>query len=383
MSERNKVNGPVRPQMERCRVLFCPVLTAAGLVLTGLGFFSGCYTLKQGAVMLGYLGRAEPLENLPDSGSPEPGEREKNRIFVERVHDIRRFAVGELGLRESQNYTRYVRLDRSYLAAVVSASAKDSFTRYEWWFPVVGAVPYKGFFDPEDAGREKARLERKGLDVWVRGVDAFSTLGWFRDPLYSYMRDYPPERLADLIIHELVHATVFIRGQVQFNEELAEFIGREGARLYMESRFGAESEEYRRMENAGADSAAFLAFIQGLIVELEDLYQSGSARETVLEEKERIVSAAMRRFDDEYETRFRSDDYRGFSRVPVNNAYLELYRLYYAGDMFFDRMYERYGRNLPVFAAAARSLNGSGPARRDPRGEFERALEIRAGAGKP
>ena len=131
-----------------------PLLLALALVLGAAALFSGCYTLKQGTTMLGYLGRAVPLETL-ESGSGGVGEEaERSRVFAERVRDIRAFAVGELGLRETKNYTRYVQIDLDYLAAVVSAAAKDSFTRYEWWFPVVGKVPYKGFFDPADARKE-------------------------------------------------------------------------------------------------------------------------------------------------------------------------------------------------------------------------------------
>ncbi|MDR1100277.1 MAG: aminopeptidase, partial [Treponema sp.] len=214
-----------------------PALMAAALILGGSAFFSGCYTLTQGTAMLGYLARAVPLESLLEDGDSAFGSAaEENRRFVELVHDIRRFAIDELGLAASENYTTYVAIDRDYLAAVVSASAADSFDRHEWWFPVVGSVPYKGFFSAAGARKERVKLEKRGLDVWVRGVDAFSTLGWFQDPLYSYMRSYPPDRLADLLIHESVHATVFLKGHVQFNEELAEFIGSEGARLYMESR---------------------------------------------------------------------------------------------------------------------------------------------------
>jgi predicted aminopeptidase len=232
---------------------------------------SGCYTLKQGTALLGYLGRAVPLEALLES---EASEAEKNRHFVDLVHDIRRFAKEELGLSLGRNYTRYVKIDRDYLAAVVSACAADSFTRHEWKYPVVGSLPYKGFFKVEDARKEREKLEKKGLDVWIRGVDAFSTLGWFRDPLYSFMRDYTPDRLADLIIHESLHATVFIKGQPQFNEELAEFAGSEGARMYMESRYGTDSDEYRNMIAGEADNKRYVTFLQGLIRELNELYES-------------------------------------------------------------------------------------------------------------
>ncbi|MDR0600458.1 MAG: aminopeptidase [Treponema sp.] len=358
-----------------------PVLAALALLILGLFLFSGCYTLKQGAVMLGYLSRAEPLEKLARGG--ETGD------FVERVRDIRRFALDELGLKESKNYTRYVEIDRDYLAAVVSASAADSFTRHYWRFPVVGALPYKGFFDPEDARKEAARLKAQGLDVWIRGVDAFSTLGWFRDPLYSYMKNYSPHQLADLIIHELLHATVFIRGQSGFNEQLAEFVGTQGARLYIESRFGPDSGEYRGIDADRADRAAFLAFTGALTAELETLYASSVSGEEKRAKKEAIIKAARERFARDYAGVFKSETYRGVSSLPVNNAYLDLYRLYHGEDRFFAGLYEKIPlpsaapgaasaapeiARLRTFIAAAASLSGSRPARKDPRASLAAAL---------
>jgi predicted aminopeptidase len=315
--------------------------------------------------MLGYLSRAVPLESLLESetGDAEDPETEKNRRFAERVQDIRRYATEELGLNLGKNYTRYVKIDRDYLAAVVSACATDSFTRHEWKYPVVGAMPYKGFFKIEDARKERAKLEKKGLDVWIRSVEAFSTLGWFRDPLYSYMRDYPPDRLADLIIHESLHVTVFIKGQGQFNEELAEFVGSKGARLYMESRFGADSAEYSDMLAAEADNSRYVAFIQGLIKELNELYENEKGREEKLNEKERIISAAKERFTAEYESVFSGEGYRGFSELPVNNAYLELYRLYYTDDAYIAGLFEKSGKTLPEFIAAAKSISKKGNGR--------------------
>ena len=287
------------------------------------------------------------------------------------MNDIRGFAMDELGLAMSKNYTHYVEIDRDYLAAIVSASAKDSFSRHEWWFPVVGAMPYKGFFNVEDARKERAKLEKKELDVWIRGVDAFSTLGWFKDPLYSYMRGYSAARLANLIIHELVHATVFVKGQVQFNEELAEFIGSEGARQYMESRFGTDSEEYRQMFTSEDDNKKFVAFIQELIAELNALYSGDLDREEKLKRKENIIKASQERFEAEYESRFSGDNYRGFSKLPVNNAYLELYRLYHAEDNYFAGLYERSGGDLPAFIAAAKTVTKKGGS---PRAQLEKAL---------
>ncbi|MCL2806342.1 MAG: aminopeptidase [Treponema sp.] len=306
--------------------------------------FSGCYTLKQGVTLLGYLNRAIPLEQVD------------NEEFVSLVMDIRAFAMEDLGLSMSKNYTRYVEIDRNYLAAIVSASARDSFRRHEWRFPIVGRMPYKGFFDNNDAYKERSKLEKKDLDVWIRGVDAFSTLGWFRDPLYSYMRQYSPAALADLIIHELVHATVFLKGNVKFNEELAQFIGSEGARLFVEKRYGLDSEEYLKMQTAEKDRENYVAFIQELTAELNVLYLSDAGREEKLAGKELIIKTAKERFKDEYETRFSGDNYLGFIDLPVNNAYLELFRLYHTEDNFYEDLYEHTGRDLPALIAAAKTL---------------------------
>ena len=335
--------------------------------------FSGCYTLKQGTTMLGYLGKAVPLEKLAAGENSEYGD------FIERVEDITRFATEELGLRASKNYTRFVELDRDYLAAVVSACAADSFTRHEWRFPIVGAVPYKGFFDPADARKEAARLQSQGLDVWVRSVDAFSTLGWFKDPLFSYMKNYSEYQLADLLIHELVHATAFIRGRIQFNEQLAEFIGSRGAELYIINRFGIDSEEYRSINANAADRLAFRTFLTELTGELEVLYARRDInREAKLSEKDNIIKAAKERFEAEYESRFLSENYRGFSSMPVNNAYLDLFRLYYEEDSFFADLFENLPGDetakLQLLIAAAASLNNSRETRRDPRNALIAAL---------
>ena len=346
-----------------------PFFAAAAALLGCAAVFSGCYTLKQGAAMLGYLGKAVPVETLLAGTSGADAE------FARRVADIRSFAQEELGLRKTANYTKYVAIDRDYLAAVVSASAADSFARHEWWFPVVGSVPYKGFFNPDDARKERARLEKKGLDVWVRGVDAFSSLGWFSDPLYSYMKDYPVHRLADLIIHESLHATVFLKNHAQFNEELAEFVGSEGARLYIEKTFGEDSDESRAIAASDGDNAVFLGFIRELIAELELLYAGSISREEKLQKKAEIILAAKVRFAETYDTLFKNDNYRGFSDLPVNNAYLELYRLYYEEDSYFRDLYARSGSDLPRFIAAAKTLKAA-KSRGDPKAQLEKALGL-------
>ena len=326
--------------------------------------------------MLSYLGRSVALEELVK----DPNASEEDELFYQRVESIRRFATEELGLKASKNYTRYVSLDRDYLVAVVSACADDSFARHQWWFPVVGRVPYKGFFNVGGAMRERTRLERKNLDVWIGRVDAFSTLGWFSDPLYSFMKNYYERYLADLIIHELLHATVWISGHSQFNEELAEFVGSEGSRLYMERRYGTsssdtDSDAAKAGENAAlADSAAFQAFIRSLIADLDELYKLDISREEKLIRKEEIIENAKNRFDENYDEHFITDNYRHLGSFPINNAYLSLFMLYHEEDHFYKDLYERSGSDLQRFISAATTLSARPGRGYDPKLELERAL---------
>ena len=342
------------------------------LLLMGIALcLSGCYTLKQGFTLIGYLSRGKPLDSIRNA-SDEEGDTEKNRQFVDHVMAIRRFAQEELGLRETKNYTRYVDINRNYLAAVVSGTAKDSFAPYQWRYPIIGRAPYKGFFSIEDARREAIKLEKRDLDVWIRGVDAFSTLGWFRDPLYSYMREYPIHQLADLLIHELFHATVYITGQSQFNEELAEFIGREGARQFILATFGPNSAELDAMHQEQADSRTYIAFLRELIADLEAVYSQEIPREEKLSRKEQLIQEAQKLFEAEYDSRFLSDAYRGFAELQVNNAYLSLFRLYYGERDYYQELYTASGLDLPGFIAAAKTIRSRG----DPKSQLIQALGL-------
>jgi predicted aminopeptidase len=163
---------------------------------------------------------------------------------------------------------------------------------------------------------------------------------------------------------------VYIKSNSQFNEELAEFVGSQGSKLYIENRYGRESEEYRAMSTPNADNAAYVAFIRELCAELEALYSGGGDRETILEQKALIIKAAQERFEAEYESRFSGENYRFFSTLPINNAYLALYRLYYAKDNYLEELFIRSGADLKAFIAAAKTISQKG----SPREQLEAAL---------
>jgi predicted aminopeptidase len=185
------------------------------------------------------------------------------------------------------------------------------------------------------------------------------------------MRRYSDYQLADLLIHEWLHATVYITGQSQFDEELAEFIGTEGARLYIEQKYSSDSPEYLQLDDAKVDSAAYVAYLQNLIAELESLYQSDVSKEEKLVQKAAIIKASQERFARDYDNLFSGENYRSFAELPVNNAYLELYRLYYEGGSFYRDLYEKSGRNLPHYIAAAKTIKKH---EKNPRAALAKAL---------
>ncbi len=317
----------------------------------------GCYFLKQGSYLLRYTGRAvDNQELLLDSKTPE-----STRNFLRRVNDISDFALKELGLENNRNYSRYVKIDRDFLACVVSATKKYSFEPYCWSYPLVGDMPYKGFYEKDDALKEAARLEKRGYDVWVREVDAFSTLGYLTDPLYSYMENYSAYRIANLIIHEQAHATLFLKGQGDFNESFATFVGDTGAKHYIADRYGAGSREYTTIFAREADRETFLKELEKLKNRLHDLYLRQPAD---MEERKRAeLEEFKEQMREHYDTLYRTNAYRGVPDLPINNAFLSLYSLYNNNIELFEEIYRLYDGNLrrcisAIKNAAQGSKNG-------------------------
>ncbi len=315
---------------------------------------SSCYYVKQGTRLLSYQASAKRVEAV----LADPAVPEDTRAFLELTTRIRAFAVDELGLKPTRNYSSYADIGRDTLAYVVSACAPLSFDRHYWNYPFMGKLPYKGFFDEPDARAEAERLKKTGLDVITRRVDAFSTLGFLADPLYSFMGKYDEYRIANLLIHELAHATLFVKNQPQFNEEFATFVGDAGALLWMQREHGADGPELRAVRDADADSAAFTAYLRGLAAELETVYRSARTDAEKKTEKSRIFTAAKPAYDDGYAARFRTDAYRSFDPSKLNNAYLDLYRLYEGEPALYAAYYDRAcAKDLRAFVSTIVALS--------------------------
>ena len=324
-----------------------------GLVAIAV-LLSSCWYVKQATHFLAERASAVPVERVASDPDTPP----ETVAMLETVELVRRFAVDRVGLSPTKNYTRYVALDRDYVADVVSACAADSFERYRWRYPVLGELPYKGFYDKADAMREAARLKEAGLDVIVRPVEAFSSLGYFKDPLYSFMASSEEDEIAELVIHESAHATLFVKGADQFNEGFATFVGRRGAELYLEDRYGPDSPRAARRRARAADGGAFVGFMRGTAALLEETYADASmGRDERLVRKAAVIAERAGLFAAERERMFTGEAYRRFDMSTINNAYIDLYRLYEDDLSLFEAWFERVaGASLPKFVSTLSAL---------------------------
>lgn len=216
------------------------VLLLIAIFLTA-AFLTGCSPLyvvraayEEGKILLG-------RESIPDviaDPSTSPEVREK----LELVMRARNFAES-IGLSAGESFTQYSHIEKDVLAWVMLACKKDAFEPYTWWYPVVGTVPYKGYFEKEDAECDVNRLEQRGYEVWIRGTEAFSTLGWFNDPVLTTTIKHEGHDVANTVIHEIFHQTVWIPGSVDFNESAANVIGNLGAITFFEQELSQCTEE--------------------------------------------------------------------------------------------------------------------------------------------
>jgi predicted aminopeptidase len=341
------------------------------MLLVSLAVFQGCYLLKQGASLIRYYRDAEEIQTVLTRMDLEPDERST----LELVGEIRLFAISELNLKSNENYTRYKKVDKEYLVDVVSACEKTSFEPYLWHFPLFGAFPYKGFFRKEDALRQAKRLRKKGYDVFVRKAEAFSTLGFFKDPIFSFMTGYSEFDLASLIIHEQTHSTIYVKNRTEFNEQLATFIGREGALLFIGKKYGEDSEEYQTILDGLADQNQFQNLMRELYERLDALYQSDADEDEKIHKKQDIIGWFQMDLANRYTDHFTTDIYRKIADVPINNAVILSVMRYTADLSLFYRFYEMTGRDLSLMISELSVLHSR---RKDPWAFMKNYIEKRA-----
>lgn len=276
-------------------------------LLVLLPALSGCYILTQAGGQLRMLLNSRNIDELV----ADPNVPADKKLKLLKVREIKEFGEHELGLSRSSNYESFYDTQGQPITYIVSACRKDRFEPHTWWFPIVGTVPYKGFFDKEDARAEARSLEALGLDVSLGAAAAYSTLGYFPDPVLSTMLEYPDEQLAALILHELTHGTIYLPGGTDFNEGLASFVGWQGALEFARRRQGISSEAYEKTVRAFAAEERRDARAKELFGKLDELYKSNRTREEKLEERVKIAGPKVNNAEILMQRRYgRYDEFR-------------------------------------------------------------------------
>ena len=307
-------------------------LTAALALLVILPGCAVTYVARAAYEEARILWRRQPIERVL-AGDVDAATREK----LELTLAVRAFAHATLGLSMGGSYTSLARVEHDQVVHIVSAAPRDRLVPYTWWFPIVGRVPYRGYFDPQAAAAEATCLEDDGYDTYVRPAVAFSTLGWFNDPLLSNMLRYDQVRLAQIIIHELLHSTIYIPGQGAFNESFATFVGFRGAIAFFASQ--GDTVRMRRAQALWEDSLTFSGFLAVVIARLERAYATG-----ITPEDRRALFRALQ--DDYAEEHWQTNEYEKFAGRPLNNAIIVHQRLYADQLELFERAYAHNGRDL-------------------------------------
>jgi predicted aminopeptidase len=314
----------------------------AAIILLILG--SGCrmmYILHAASGQFRVIHHSIPIEEALKKKELSQKQQERLRL----VAQVKSFGENELGLKKSHNYeTVYLESDENPIYTV-SASPKDQLTRITWWFPVVGSMPYLGFFDLKKATSEKEKLIQKDLDVVIGKAEAYSTLGWFQDPVTFNLLDGSPVDLVETILHEMTHTTLYVKGEGEFNEGFAMLVGKRGASQFFLKQYGPSNtfteEAMRRIQ----DERHFSAFISSLFKELEALYNSPLSYEEKLIGREEIFQKAISSFHQVRE-QLQTNRFNRFGKVEMNNAYLMAIGLYHRHFHLFEEVLERHDSSI-------------------------------------
>ena len=312
------------------------LLLVLGIVVLGARFEVGyLYQLGKGQIAL--LWKAKPIDAVLRGDALSPDQRAK----LELVQAIREFAQREIGLNPSQNYTAYVDIGRGPVSWNLIVCPRDRLEPLEWSYPIVGSVPYRGYFDRATAEKARDQYTAEGYDTHLRPVGAYSTLGWFSDPVVSPMLRYSEGDLADLIIHELTHVTAWVKGDVAFNEGLASFVGETGALMWLQREYGDDAQAVQQMLDERADRVVFRKFMRDIAARLTVLYRSDAPDKSTL--RQQIFDDARAEF---HALPLKTDLYGRFPSWELNNARLALYRIYRERTDVFARVYRACGDDL-------------------------------------
>lgn len=236
------------------------------------------------------------------------------------------FAEEELSLDASGCYRHYADLKRDHVVYIIHGAPEFSLEPKTWWYPIVGPQDYRGYFKKEDAQREVAKLAEQGLDTYLGGVNAYSTLGFFNDPILNTFVDYPEVDFAELIFHELTHHRYYEKDETPFNEALAEVVAREGTRRWLRKK--GDEQALAKYELRLKRRSAIRITIEKSIKQLEELYATELPPERMRVRKAQVFTKLKKEIEVLYQGWQQKPTH--FLSTPLNNARLNAFTTYEA-----------------------------------------------------
>lgn len=323
--------------------------SAAATMLASCSSLNYYAQAAQGQLAL--LNDARPIEEWLGDHNTEP----KLKLRLATARQIRTFAVQELGLPDNKSYRNYASLARPFVLWNVVAAPELSLKPIQWCFPVAGCVTYKGYYDKDAAMAYARELRAEGKDVQVGVVPAYSTLGWFNDPLISTFINYPDAELARLLFHELSHQVVYVQGDSQFNESFASAVEEAGVERWL-SGYGNDAMRANYLMFSGRKKQ-FLELLLACRRDLETVYASKSSVAVKRQEKGRLFA----KLKDDYQVLKASwGGFAGYDRFfaePLSNAHLASIATYNDFIPAFRALLVQE-KTMPRFYAAAKVLAG-------------------------
>lgn len=296
------------------------------------------------------LATREPIERIVDDPQRDPALRAR----LANALQARAFASDVLHLPDNRSYRLYADIGRRYVVWNVFATDEFSLDPVTHCFPIAGCVAYRGYYSPGGARGEAAVQKLAGNDVYVSGVEAYSTLGWFDDPILSSMMGWGDERLATLIFHELAHQRFYVKDDTAFNESYANFVEQEGTRQWRRSR-GLAAQKNVVTERRDQ----FTALILDTREQLRQLYAQPLSPEVMRQRKQQAFETMRQRYRQLRDGQWNGDNrFDAWIDAPMNNARLLPFGLYDHWVPAFAALFREVGGDWPRFFEAVEALGG-------------------------